>query len=66
MRYSHYVITLSVSTLGEIEVRIKNTLTKKQVFDDNAYTFEHLYEAYLEAKKELLNIPELKQLVERS
>lgn len=65
-RYSHYYVSLAVDFLGEIEVKIRNTLTNKTVFDDSAYTFEHLFETYKDAKKELLEIPELKKFVERS
>ena len=64
--YSNYYIRLTVGYLGGIEVRIKNTNSEKVIFDDSSYTFEHLFEAYKEAKKELLEVPELKKLIERS
>ena len=64
--FSTYWIHLSVNELGGIEVRIRNTNTNKDIFDDNAYTFEHLFEVYKDCKKELLKVPELKKFIERS
>ena len=64
--YSIYYIKLSVTSLGYIEVKIINTSTKKVIFDASAYSFERLFEAYQEAKKDLLKVPELKKLIERS
>ena len=64
--YSNYWIRLFVDDLGSIEVRIRNTATKKEIFDDSAYTFEHLFEVYKGCKEQLLEVPELRQLVERS
>lgn len=64
--YSHYYIRLTVNHLGGINVIIKNTDSNKVIFDDSAYSFEHLFETYKNAKKELLKVPELKKLIERS
>lgn len=64
--YSIYYIKLNVDYLGNLNVQIKNTDINKIIFNGSAYTFEHLFEAYKVAKKEILKIPELKQLIERS
>lgn len=64
--YSHYWVHLSVNELGGIDVRVRNTNTNKEIFSDNSYTFEHLFEVYEQCKKELLSVPELKAFVGRS
>ena len=64
--FSNYYIKLSVGNLGSINVRIRNTSTGKEIFDDSSFSFEKLFEAYKDAKKELLEVPELKKLIKRS
>ena len=64
--FSYYGVKLMVNHLRNIEVKITNINTKKVIFDDYYTSFEGLFEAYKRAKKDLLEIPELKKLVERS
>ena len=61
---SDYWIRLTVSDLGRIFVDLKNN--GKTVLYEGSYTFERIIELYNEKKKELMEVPELKKLVERN
>lgn len=64
--YSKYWIRLTVDDLGSMHVRIRDIATGKEIIDDYIYSFEQMYETYKACKKALLEVPELKKLIERS